>query len=564
MQKTCQQCSQAFSVDDWDMKLYDKIGPTFGGKKYPVPPPFHCPTCRLQTQLAFRNERCLYKGTCDLCKKPMISIYAPDSPFTVYCTNCYWSDKWDALSYERNIDFSRSFLEQLQELAMDVPRVNLIFLGDNVNSDYTHDNYKLKNCYFVFDGEQGEDCYYGETFVRIKDSCDFLFLQESQLCYECVSCFGCYQLKWSCFCQNCSESAFLLDCQGCKNCIGCCNLVQKQYYIFNEPHSKEEYERKVAELKLNTASGIDVVRKQAEAFFATQPKKYMRGIMNDNVTGDNLVSCKDSSECFDCVNLRDCKYCTSLLMGATDCIDVNLWGDNMTLVANTAVCGAAVSNIIGCYYATINANDIYHSIHCTRGVSHLFGCIGVSHKSHCILNKQYTKEGYEKIMPKIIEHMQKDDSWGHFLPLTLSDFAYNETAAQDYFPLTKDEVLRHGWRWLDEQIDIPQVEKIIDAKQLPKIIADVPDDVLNWPIRCEETGFPYRIQKAELALYRTLNVPLPRKQFSVRHAARFAHRNPRQLWDRHCDSCKKGIRTTYSPDRPEKILCEECYQKAVY
>jgi len=59
---------------------------------------------------------------------------------------------------------------------------------------------------------------------------------------------------------------------------------------------------------------------------------------------------------------------------------------------------------------------------------------------YCILNKQYTKEEYEKLMPKIIEYMEKTEEWGEFFPASLSPFGYNETIAMEYFPLTREEV----------------------------------------------------------------------------------------------------------------------------
>ena len=38
-------------------------------------------------------------------------------------------------------------------------------------------------------------------------------------------------------------------CVGCKDCFGCVGLHKKQYNIFNKQYSKEEYEKKVAEIK---------------------------------------------------------------------------------------------------------------------------------------------------------------------------------------------------------------------------------------------------------------------------------------------------------------------------
>ena len=35
--------------------------------------------------------------------------------------------------------------------------------------------------------------------------------------------------------------------------------------------------------------------------------------------------------------------------------------------------------------------------------------------------------------------------WGEFFPSSLSPFGYNETVAQEYFPLTREEVLESSF-----------------------------------------------------------------------------------------------------------------------
>jgi hypothetical protein len=37
--------------------------------------------------------------------------------------------------------------------------------------------------------------------------------------------------------------------------------------------------------------------------------------------------------------------------------------------------------------------------------------------------------------------MKSTGEWGEFFPLPLSPFGYNETVAQDYFPLTSEEAI---------------------------------------------------------------------------------------------------------------------------
>jgi len=41
-------------------------------------------------------------------------------------------------------------------------------------------------------------------------------------------------------------------------------------------------------------------------------------------------------------------------------------------------------------------------------------------------------------------------------------------------------------------------------------------------------------------------------------------KNPRKLYIRNCDKCGKEMKTTYAPERPEIVYCENCYNKEVY
>ena len=56
--RVCQNCHQDFTIEEDDFSFYEKIK---------VPPPTFCPHCRLVRRLIWRNERSLYKRTCDMC-----------------------------------------------------------------------------------------------------------------------------------------------------------------------------------------------------------------------------------------------------------------------------------------------------------------------------------------------------------------------------------------------------------------------------------------------------------------------------------------------------------------
>lgn len=95
---------------------------------------------------------------------------------------------------------------------------------------------------------------------------------------------------------------------------------------------------------------------------------------------------------------------------------------------------------------------------------------------------------------------------GEFFPPTLSPFCYNETVAQEYFPLTRDEALARCYKRQDTEypINVPEgIETIAgtDVSQ-KRLYNPYSDDILTKAIICEVSGRPFRIVKQELEFYR--------------------------------------------------------------
>src|SRR3989339_1532521 len=114
MRKSCRQCSAAFDITDDDFAFYEKVSPVFHGKRELIPPPTLCPDCRLQRRLLFRNERNLYRRTCDNTGQPIISLYAPEKQYVIYAQKEWWGDSWDALSFGKEMNFDKPFFEQVE------------------------------------------------------------------------------------------------------------------------------------------------------------------------------------------------------------------------------------------------------------------------------------------------------------------------------------------------------------------------------------------------------------------------------------------------------------------
>lgn len=547
--KQCTNCQQDFKITQDDLGFY---------KKMKVPEPTHCPACRRQRRLAFRNERNLYHRNCDLCHEAIISVFPKDSSYTAYCSDCWRGDAWNALDHSRSFDFNQPFFEQFYQLCQEIPHIALHQDGTSENCKYVNYGMNNKSCYLSM-AVESEDIYYSHGAIKSKSCIDCQKFIACELCYDCLDIIGCYNLKFSQDCQNCNDSSFLKDCIGCKNCFCSAGLRNKEYVWCNEQLSKEAYMDKLKEIEL-TQGSIKAWKARRDELSLKNPKNYLQGSVNQDSTGNFLHHTKNLRECYDCMSIEDIAYCDFCGMDSHDMYDCSYAGIGSVLCYE--INGAtAFNNCLAVYYGR-SLQDVSYSQHCYDS-SYLFGCFGLRHKKYCIFNKQYSQEEYEELVPKIIEHMKKTEEYGEFFPISISSFPYNETVAFEYFPLTKAETLEKNWGWSDQEKTTIDTSKIIPANKLPEKIDEIPDDILEYAIECEQSHRPFRIIRQELDFYRQNGLPIPRIHPELRHKNRMALRNKMKLWERQCDNCSKDIRTSYDPERRETVYCEQCYLSEV-
>jgi len=164
-------------------------------------------------------------------------------------------------------------------------------------------------------------------------------------------------------------------------------------------------------------------------------------------------------------------------------------------------------------------------------------------------------------LPLIIEHMKKTGEWGEFFPISLSPFAYNETTAQDYFPLTPEKAKQIGAKWKEPE-KISTISASISL--VPDTCSEITDSILDQIYTCKTCNKNYKFINQELEFYKNWNLPAPQYCPDCRHNSRASQRNPRKIYNRDCAKCQVPIQTTYSPERPETVYCEACYLKEVY
>ena len=555
--KNCKQCNTGFEINDWDRRLLDQLSVTIGNKKFDIPEPTLCPECRSQRRMVWRAELNLFKRKSDLSGKQILSMFSPEADCVVYGHDEWWSDNWEALDYGRDFDFNRPFFEQFAELVKTSPLESLSKSG-NENCDYINCASWNKNCYLIAGANYNEDCYYGNFLNNCKNCVDNNFLAHSELCYECIDSKDCYNLKYAFNCHNCSDSYFLYNCRNCRNCFGSVNLMGKEYMFMNDQLTKEKYEEMVSRLQLDKRSRITEAAEFFEKHRLKYPHKYMLGEQNENVTGNGINQCRNTFECFDVSDLEDCKYCT-WFHKSKNCMDIYAWGFPGSEECYECMEAGDSSHRTMFSVTTYNALNVFYS-YFSMNCQNIFGCVGLKHKKYCIFNKQYSKEDYEKLVPKIIEHMKRTGEWGEFFPMWVSPMFYNQTVAQDYMPITKEKAQKLRAKWADE----PPIESPPEKVKVPDSIQDADKSICDKILTCEKTGKSYKIIPQEFKFYKENNIPVPVYCPEVRHKNRLAKRNPRMLWGRKCDKCGIDILTSYSPDKPEKVYCEYCYLKNIY
>ena len=496
------------------------------------------------------------------------------------------------MEYGQELDLTRSFWDQLRELEMKVPMYNYNVIR-MVNSPYAFNATALKNSYLVVNSSYSEDCMYGNAVDYCKDCVDNSHIQETERCYECFWLRKCYQCYFTIMSADSRNLWFSRDCLGCNDCFGCVNLRKASYCIFNKQYTKEEYQKEIEKMQLDTNSGLDEARKKSRTFWKSQITKHQQGVRNLNSTGSYVTDSKNVKDSYlvrESENLRYCQYLQ--VPSSKDCYDVANWGENMELCYETMECGESAYNIKfsrNCWPACRNLEYCVHLF----SSSDCFGCVGLKKKQYCILNKEYTKEEYEELVPKIkklMEDIPYVDSqglvykYGELFPLELSPFGYNNTLAIQHFPMSKEEAIRKGYVWIETERANYKITK--KASELPESIKETTDQILKEVIECTECKNPYRILENELIFLRREKLSVPHMCSECRHERRINDRLKLFLYERSCmcegtkdetgvykntvshihkDSpCGENFKTGYAPDRPEIVYCEKCYQQEVY
>ena len=554
----CCSCGISFQITEKDAAFYRDIGPVVQGKRRGVPPPTHCFECRLQRKLAFRNERKLYRRKCSLSGKEIISNFSPVAPCPVYSNDIWYSEQWDPLAFGKDYQETRSFFEQFKELFYATPQPSRVTFAENENSDYCNYNLGFKDSYLCFWGDYNQESLYCYQCVRIKNCVECFGAYECEQCYRLVKASNCSNSHSIVNSYGITDSAFLFQCSDCHHCFQCTNLRHRSYCIDNLQYTKAEYEERISKYYLHRATVLDEQSAIFELRRNLVPVPAVRISNCEDCTGHDIGNSKSCTHCF-CFyqGNESCAYCVASgdsLYKVYDC-----YGSVYDIKSSYEILSAT----FGCQDVAFSLNiksshDVYYSVNCAH-CNNIFGCVGLTRKNYCIFNKQYSQENYNKVLERIILAMERNSEWGEFFPIAHSLFSYEETPAQDCFPLSPKNATSRGVRWIAYEPPQPEVTQSVEAASLPDSIHDIANEITDSTIRCIQSGRAFRSPKMELAFYRTHGLPLPRLHPELRIERLMRNRKAFKLWQINCERCGVVTNSVYEPESALHVWCEKCY-----
>jgi len=374
-----------------------------------------------------------------------------------------------------------------------------------------------KDCYMCFNSGNCRNAYYCEDSRALTDSTDCGFCEKCELIYECIDCDSCYGSNFCQDCANCDDVHFSYDLRRCKHCVGCAGLRDKEYHIFNEKYSKEDYAEAIKKFDISDPKIIETTNQKLEELKKTIPRMFVHQYDTTDCTGDYVYHSKNCHMCFDTRHTEDSGYIiqANLDMGTKDSYDCGPVPTGMDLCYDIAY-SHYLFNCNHLYWCG-NIKDSEFCCNCFES-EHLFGChyLKNKQKSFYILNQEVTEDQYKNLVPQIKKVIKEN---GIF---TLHDLLHKELSIKE--DLIDDKITHRNCTLCNAEFDLIEDEIKFYKKR-----------DLQFPIYCPGCRADQRIRL----------------------------RNKRAMYKRKCDGCKETLISTFKKDSPYIVYCLECYWKHI-
>lgn len=303
---------------------------------------------------------------------------------------------------------AETFLKELKCLIASYPKgpTHIDNSDNNENCEYCDYVFQSKDLYYCFDNASCENCIYTSDSFKCVNSIDCDYAVESQLCYECIDLIDSYNCSYLNNCARMQNSQYCYACRDCKEVFGCVGLRKKSFCVFNRQLTEEEYHKTVEKYKkLPPEKILEMLSDLAKRYPLAQTNE----AHNENSSyGNFLYYNKNCYLSFDAAHSENCAYMYDSFYNK-HCYDTTYSSHNelgYELVDD--------HKVYNCNFTVFSGfcQDSNYLFGC-RNVKNSLGCVNLKHKQYCILNRQLTKEEYERLSGQILQDLKiKKLGWG--------------------------------------------------------------------------------------------------------------------------------------------------------
>lgn len=225
-----------------------------------------CADCTLcyKCELCYESIDCINSYNCNYCDHCEDCVESEYCYYSVGLKNCFgcinlrhkqyyiFNKEYSPEEYQKQIDEIKKLTptqiyEKITPHLLKFPKIYMY--GKNTENSYGDNLHNSKNAYWAFDSKNLHDCLYSYHCDDSKNLNDCSHLGWSELCYEimsggnlnnCMFCYGSWHSNDLMYCDSVYSS---------HDCLLCTGLNHAEYCILNIPYSKEEYFKKVEEIK---------------------------------------------------------------------------------------------------------------------------------------------------------------------------------------------------------------------------------------------------------------------------------------------------------------------------
>ncbi len=388
-------------------------------------------------------------------KNWLITPFCPHSNYNIVTPAVF--EEIRSNYYDFWIDYSWDFWKDFMRIAQNISYPCISSWWNNQNSKYAHKVMYWNNCYLSFEVCDSDTVLYS---VNVKDYCKNIYnwmmiWDHSENIYQSIWIYQSSFVFYSKFIFNSSDIWLSTNLVWCHECISCEFLENKTYCIKNKQYSKDEYYKLKSEilsqkdkfneifLNLNLWTW-QLISKNSDWKFLIKTNNVENWYFVYNINNWRNLIFAWVAEWNN--NFYDSSSCWAPRWDNYYWVTWAWWWDNYYI-----------------WIEVIGWSDIYYSYY-LENCSYCIWCVWLKNKSYCILNKEYTKEEWEKLAVKIFEQMEKDWTLWDFFPWKINPFYFNDTAAyliDDSF--TKQEIEKDWYMWRDEEVkvDIPEGADIV-------------------------------------------------------------------------------------------------------